>query len=104
MARRLAPQRTALLALLLACALAGASAGCQCTKGEPSSYTTALKTSGKKAFWEPARFPLHNATAEYDFVVSLGEGGKGHVSVPWPLGWGSALPPFATQRPDTSSQ
>lgn len=60
--------RACLLALLAACG-AVAAAACECSKGEPSAYTTALRTGAKKAFWEPARYPLHNATAEYDFAA-----------------------------------
>jgi hypothetical protein len=62
--------RAALLALLLVGGAAAASAACTCAKGAAPAYTAALRSSGKNAFWEPARFPLHNATAEYDFSVS----------------------------------
>lgn len=63
--------RAALLALLLAGGAAAASTACTCAKGAAPAYTAALRSSGKNAFWEPARFPLHNATAEYDFSAML---------------------------------
>jgi hypothetical protein len=56
--------------LLLGLATVAAAAPCECTKGEESDWTRIALKGGGETYFDPKKFPLHNATAEYDFAVS----------------------------------